>query len=47
MINPSVDNMTMNIHPSARPQTSSILATGMYRAEVMALETTWITVKRE
>lgn len=47
MTSPTVDNPTMNSQPSARPQTSTSFATGMYNAEVMAPETVLMVVKSE
>ncbi len=47
MISPTVDNTTMNSHPSARPHTSTSLATGIYNAAVMARATMLMVVKRE
>jgi hypothetical protein len=47
MISPRVDSPTMNSHPSARPQTSTSFATGIYKAAVMEPETMLMVVKRE
>jgi hypothetical protein len=47
MISPRVDSPTINSHPSARPQTSTSFATGIYKAAVMEPETILMVVKSE
>ena len=46
-IRPKVAKPSIRRKPSARPQTSSIFAIGIYTADVMALATISITVNRE